>query len=1234
MFDIPITQQNTKIRNLQSLINVFFFGVVFLHICSIERINQFFVLLFNSVPMRKLISFLCLFSCLAFTSLSAQCAANPIATNVECLPTGGWIVQFSVLVTDLPPDGGWTATNVGIVDLQPYNSFVEIGPFTTLDSVVVITELFGLGACQDGFTLISAPECFTGGNCNFCAEVTEVNCGFSPPGFMVSVEISGTAGVAQGWISPNFGYSQTQPFGTYEFGPFETPTVSIPILPVSNTIFTQINVFADNPCDDCPLQLFVQDSVWADCGSLNGSITFIVEGTQGDYQISYQGDNGQTGSVTNTNVVGGLGVGCYDFQLSDATDFCTGGATFCLPGQSDIVITTTTEQQGCNESFITATVTGGTPPYAYTWNNGAAGSVAGPLPAGFYRLTVTDATGCTQTTNVSVNNSNIFLEVGDSAVINATCGLSDGAINPDVSATALPLSYLWSNGATMPVITGLAAGTYALTVTDANGCFAVGLYSVGEEAGFNVNIISDSDFPALCEPGQTVTLTATVNNSESTPDYLFSWFNDQEVMVATTQSFIATEPGFYRVEVSNDPANNCTQIDRILVFGGDSGGELDITFNAVDSLQGFCQLFLQANYNGLGFVADWLLPNGQTITAGSIDATSFGVGLYTITLYPPNGGCPLTGTALVQPEDLTCVNLNGTVFLDALDDCNYTGTQTGMSNQLVQLTNTGNADRVFYAYTDQNGNWATSVPVGTYSVSVIAPNELFIPCAPQTVVLNEFDFIPALYLGLSPQGSCPRVTVDLNIPRIRRCFNSPVYIYYENTGTAVSENTVVTVEFGDWIDSVIPGFGNNPTSIVTDPITGIITATWNIGDLAPFSRGTLSLLAYTCNGDATINSAACVTATVSPNNPCPPADADWTGASLRVEGDCQGDDVVFRLRNVGTGDMSIGLQYVVVEDGVIIMPNQTDNPLTAGSELEVILPANGRTYHLQATQEPLHPGLQMPIDFVEGCGTGTTSLGFALQFPVSDDAYWIDEDCVPVIGAYDPNDKMAEPKGYAAQNYIVADQPIDYQIRFQNTGNDTAFLVVIRDTISELLDMSTFQLLSSTHDVKVSIDSSNGIAFIFEDIMLPDSFVNEPASNGAISYRISPIAGLNPGTEIENTAHIYFDFNEAVITNTYLHTVEEDFVAVSVFDFSPTIERLMVYPNPTSGPARIQLPAALEGETLELSVIDALGRILLRYNYRNGECPEADLANLPAGWYTLRLMNAKAVVGTGRVLLE
>jgi uncharacterized repeat protein (TIGR01451 family) len=144
-----------------------------------------------------------------------------------------------------------------------------------------------------------------------------------------------------------------------------------------------------------------------------------------------------------------------------------------------------------------------------------------------------------------------------------------------------------------------------------------------------------------------------------------------------------------------------------------------------------------------------------------------------------------------------------------------------------------------------------------------------------------------------------------------------------------------------------------------------------------------------------------------------------------------------------------------------------------------------------------------------------------------------------VGGSFDPNDKQVWTQDNVnADGYIEpSDSLLRYLIRFQNTGTDTAFNIFIRDTMDLNLDMSTLTVEDASHNWTMSVSGQSSVQWTFPNILLVDSVANEPLSHGYISYSIKRKPGLPIGTQIDNTAHIYFDFNSPVVTNTVSSTI-------------------------------------------------------------------------------------------------
>jgi len=223
-----------------------------------------------------------------------------------------------------------------------------------------------------------------------------------------------------------------------------------------------------------------------------------------------------------------------------------------------------------------------------------------------------------------------------------------------------------------------------------------------------------------------------------------------------------------------------------------------------------------------------------------------------------------------------------------------------------------------------------------------------------------------------------------------------------------------------------------------------------------------------------------------------------------------------------------------------------------------------------------------------------------------------------LICSYDPNDKLVEPAGEGEQAFTAfTDSLLTYTIRFQNTGNDTAFNVIIRDPLSDLLDIGTFKYLSSSHTCQTIINASTRITeFSFENILLPDSNVNQVGSNGYVKFQIEIIDDLEEGAEVENTAGIYFDFNPAIITNTTLNT----FATPPFFTSVPDIidPEFTIYPNPACGIVNIES----DFNYSSIEVYSMTGTLLL---YKNEDLDSFSVSELVNGNYVVKFSDGISI---------
>ncbi len=194
-----------------------------------------------------------------------------------------------------------------------------------------------------------------------------------------------------------------------------------------------------------------------------------------------------------------------------------------------------------------------------------------------------------------------------------------------------------------------------------------------------------------------------------------------------------------------------------------------------------------------------------------------------------------------------------------------------------------------------------------------------------------------------------------------------------------------------------------------------------------------------------------------------------------------------------------------------------------------------------------------------------------------------------VIGAYDPNDKHGVPLGDGILGEIPSNTPeIIYTIRFQNTGTAEAVNVLLKDTISGNLDLTSIRMISSSHPYSAQINNGGVLWWNFNNINLPDSNSNEPGSQGYIKYAIKLKDNLNNGTQIKNRAHIYFDFNPAIVTNQSLHTIN-DLITSKGINLENNQINYALYPNPANDALNIAT-VLQNGHHYALNIFDVCGK--------------------------------------------
>ncbi|MDF1696922.1 MAG: Ig-like domain-containing protein, partial [Saprospiraceae bacterium] len=167
--------------------------------------------------------------------------------------------------------------------------------------------------------------------------------------------------------------------------------------------------------------------------------------------------------------------------------------------------------------------------------------------------------------------------------------------------------------------------------------------------------------------------------------------------------------------------------------------------------------------------------------------------------------------------------------------------------------------------------------------------------------------------------------------------------------------------------------------------------------------------------------------------------------------------------------------------------------------------------------------------------------------------------------SYDPNDKRTYPDREGDENLTLMDEDIEYTIRFQNNGNDTAFTVKIVDELDSNIDPTSIRVIHSSHEVETCIEGTQ-LIFLFENIDLVDSTTNYEASQGFVTFRSNTKDGRAENTPVNNTADIIFDSNAPIVTNTTLNTLVSELCSNSITEIDIDIcEGEMYNGNEVSG---------------------------------------------------------------------
>jgi alpha-tubulin suppressor-like RCC1 family protein len=469
---------------------------------------------------------------------------------------------------------------------------------------------------------------------------------------------------------------------------------------------------------------------------------------------------------------------------------------------------------------------------------------------------------------------------------------------------------------------------------------------------------------------------------------------------------------------------------------------------------------------------------------------------------------------------------------------------------------------------------------------------------------------------------CYQLRVDVSGNRKRRCFQNFTSVTYWNEGLIPANGVDVHVKFDQY---EIPLSASSPYTI--DPSDSSLI--FNIGTLNSNQSGYINIVDSIACVEGIMGLTQCTKAWITPTNTCldsATADAGWDKSSIKVAGSCVNDTVRFVIYNHGSGDMTTPSQYRIYSDNALMQTSSFQ--LNSGDSLVITIVSGGATIRLEADQNPGHPGYSKPRATVEGCGTnggGAFSTGEVNNAPMDDEDVNVEIDCMEIRDSYDPNEKLVSPEGIDGSHRVLPNTPLDFVIHFQNTGTDTAYKIVVVDTLSQYLDLSTLEPGASSANYKLSISGEGRpvLKFTFDNINLVDSFTNEPMSHGFVKYKIAPFSSTPLGTQINNAAEIYFDYNFPIRTNTAFVTLGNYYVVGLNEVNNLNKNGLSVYPNPTSGSITISSSKENPVQKITLYSIDGKKVFEREENSKNSSIT-IDIQTLSSGIYFMECVSKNA----------
>ena len=524
-------------------------------------------------------------------------------------------------------------------------------------------------------------------------------------------------------------------------------------------------------------------------GSNTGSASVIPSGAAGPFTYSWSPSGGSSDTANN------LSAGNYSVTIT-ASNGCSIVKNFTITEPSSIVITpnpqTNVTCSGGNNGSASVSVTGGTGAYSYTWSpSGGNAATATGLSAGTYTVTVKDGNSCTKTQSFTITEPNALSAT--TSQTDVTCnGGSNGTATVNVTGGTGTYTYSWSpSGGTAATASGLPAGTYSVTVKDANLCQTTASVTITEPPVLTATVAKTD---VLCN--QANNGTATVTPSGGTGTYTYSWSPSGGTAATAT----GLSPNTYSVTVTD--ANGCSVTETVQITEPSALSLTDSHTNVSCNGGNNGTASVVATGGTGAYTYSWSPSGGNAATATGLTA-----GVYTVTVTDENSCSATKAITITEPDALT---LTATPLAVSCHNGN---------NGSATVSVTGGTGAYSYSWSPSGGNAATAtgLSAGTYIVTVTDANSCSASATVEiTQPANPVNLSTVTVLGITTTSASLSGTVSsdgINTDS-GSCLTEVGFVYAQHASPTTADTKInVTAALGTFTNS-LSGLRGNRTYYV------------------------------------------------------------------------------------------------------------------------------------------------------------------------------------------------------------------------------------------------------------------------------------------------------------------------------------------------------------------------------------------------------------------------------------